>query len=226
MNDLAIATNAVTMTSIELVEFINSQRKEGESELRHDNFMSKVPKVLGEECAPNFLGTQKYGNNNTRDIYTLPKREACLMAMSYSYELQAKVFDRMTELESKAVVPVRKVSDPRLAALIESLERLDVIEQEQREQAAKTKDVEAQTLKLTERLDQIETASDHFTVLGYFRTIKASSVHLTQAATIGKRLSKLCKERKIDIGSVPDPRFGRVNTYPRFLLDEVMEEIV
>ena len=40
-----------TMSSIEMVEFINSQRKECEAELRHDNFMAKVPKVLGEEDA-------------------------------------------------------------------------------------------------------------------------------------------------------------------------------
>jgi hypothetical protein len=31
--------------------------------------------------APKFSGTQKYGNNNTRDIYTFQKREACLMAI-------------------------------------------------------------------------------------------------------------------------------------------------
>ena len=43
----------VTMTSLELVDFINSTRKKGESELRHDHFMAKVPKVLGE-AAPKF----------------------------------------------------------------------------------------------------------------------------------------------------------------------------
>lgn len=87
---------AITMSSLELVDFINDQRGEGEAVLRHDSFMDKVPKVLGDS-APKFLGTQIYGNNNTRSIYIFPKREACLMAMSYSYELQAKVFDRMTK---------------------------------------------------------------------------------------------------------------------------------
>lgn len=90
-----------SMTSLDLVDFINEQRADGEPELRHDHFMVKAPKVLGESHAPKFLGTQLYGNNNTRSIYTLPKREACLMAMSYSYELQAKVFDHMTALEAQ-----------------------------------------------------------------------------------------------------------------------------
>lgn len=97
---------SITMTSLELVDFINSERGEGEAELRHDHFMAKVPKVLGENLAPQFLGTSHYvngaGNNVPRNVYTFPKREACLMAMSYSYDLQAKVFDRMTMLEAQA----------------------------------------------------------------------------------------------------------------------------
>lgn len=98
-------TNEVTMSSPEIVDFINKFRKETATvekpykELRHDDFMRKVPGVLGDKHAPKFIGTQNYGNNNTRHIYNFPKREACLMAMSYSYELQAQVFDRMTAME-------------------------------------------------------------------------------------------------------------------------------
>jgi hypothetical protein len=48
--------------------------------------------------------------------YTFPKREACLMAMSYSYELQAKVYDRMTALEEQARQPaVRGPKTKRVA---------------------------------------------------------------------------------------------------------------
>lgn len=104
-----------TMTSLEMVEFINSQRKDGEAELRHDHFMVKVPKVLGEEVAPKFLGTTTYingaGAHVPRNIYRFPKREACLMAMSYSYDLQAKVYDRMTALEERQ----RPISLPNFA---------------------------------------------------------------------------------------------------------------
>ena len=83
------------MTSLEMVGFINGQRPQGEAELRHDHFMAKVPKVLGE-AAPKFLGVAQFTNGTggsvSRNVYSFPKREACLMAMSYSYELQAKVF--------------------------------------------------------------------------------------------------------------------------------------
>ena len=95
-----VPAGQVTMSSLELVEFINCQRGPYEAELRHNNFMAKVPKVLGTDAAK-FLATQKYGNSNSRDIYNFPKREACLMAMSYSYELEAIVFDHMTAQEGQ-----------------------------------------------------------------------------------------------------------------------------
>ncbi|WP_310636012.1 phage antirepressor KilAC domain-containing protein [Delftia acidovorans] len=108
----------VTMTSLELVDFINSQRKEGEAELRHDHFMAKVPKVLGIEGLPNFRDTYIHPQNGqTYQCFRFPKREACLMAMSYSYELQAKVFDRMTALEAQhPTVPQTFAQALRLAA--------------------------------------------------------------------------------------------------------------
>lgn len=108
----SITTNkAPTMSSIEMVDYINAEREskakaEGLNfpckkyrKLRHDNFMKKVPRVLGEIQSPKFLGDYIDDKGRVQPCYTLPKREACLMAMSYSYELQAQVFDHMTALE-------------------------------------------------------------------------------------------------------------------------------
>jgi hypothetical protein len=129
-----------TMSSLEMVNYINAERKaKAEAEglnfpckkyrkLSHKNFMAKVSKVLGETSAK-FLADDIYvagnGAQATRQIYHFPKREACLMAMSYSYELQAKVYDYMEELDRHAhgylsysvqelqdiVAGARKVSD-------------------------------------------------------------------------------------------------------------------
>lgn len=95
--------NEVTMSSLEIVDFINEYRAKSETnpvQLRHDHFMAKVPKVLGLEGLPKFRDTYiNQQNGQTYPCYRFPKREACLMAMSYSYELQAQVFDRMTAME-------------------------------------------------------------------------------------------------------------------------------
>lgn len=113
--DLA-PTVMVTMTSLELVDYINAERQghaeaqgaqfpsKGHAKLDHADFLKKVPEVLGDD-AGNFSGVYMGGNGQERPCYRFPKREACLMAMSYSYELQAKVFDRMTALELGRALP-------------------------------------------------------------------------------------------------------------------------
>lgn len=107
--------SAPTMSSHEMVDYINAERKakaeaEGMSfpckkyrKLRHADFMKKVPKVLGEGYAKNFVHPfVSEQNGEEYPGYQFPKREACLMAMSYSYELQAKVYDYMEELDRQA----------------------------------------------------------------------------------------------------------------------------
>ena len=108
MNDLIVASSngTVTMSSIELVDFINNHRIDGEAELQHKNFLAKVPVVLGQNQSAEFLADYRDARGRAQKCYRFPKREACLMAMSYSYDLQAKVFDRMTELESRQHVTI------------------------------------------------------------------------------------------------------------------------
>ncbi|EDT2838627.1 Rha family transcriptional regulator [Salmonella enterica subsp. enterica] len=101
-----------TMSSLQMVDYINADRKakaqaEGMDfpckkyrKLRHADFTKKVPNVLGQGYAKNFAHPFKNEQNGEEyPGYLFPKREACLMAMSYSYELQAAVYDYMEELD-------------------------------------------------------------------------------------------------------------------------------
>lgn len=118
MFKLSNTDGVATMSSLEMVEYINSTREVGAAELRHDHFMVKVQKVLGFD-APKFLGTQTYGNNIKRQVFNFPKREAMLMAMSYSYELQAQIFDAWQDAEEALKKPVALIpnfDDPIAAA--------------------------------------------------------------------------------------------------------------
>jgi hypothetical protein len=96
-----------TMLSTEIVKIINDMREEGAAELRHDHFMTKVEKVLGED-APKFRGIYKDKYGREKPCYALPKREAELMVMSENYKVQAAVYDRMTELEHQVIKPKLK----------------------------------------------------------------------------------------------------------------------
>lgn len=192
----------LTVTSLELVEFINSQRGEGEAVLRHDDFMRKVPKVLGEEGARKFSDTYIHSQNGqTYQCYRFPKREACLMAMSYSYELQAKVFDRMTALESGQQLAT--IKDPQLAAMVTMLTQLDAVKQEQVAQRSEIADIRA---KLT------ATPDEYYTVAGY-ASLRGISIDTKRANLLGRKASKISKEYGLDIGKAHSAIHGTVNTY-------------
>ena len=96
-----------TMSSLDMVAYINATREAGKPEVRHDNFLGKVPNVLGYSLSTKFLGHKDIAfgvNGQTRrsPVYNFPRREAMLMAMSYSYKLQAVVFDAWQAAEAKA----------------------------------------------------------------------------------------------------------------------------
>lgn len=89
------------MSSVEIVDVINAMRGPGKAELRHDDFLRKLRTHPGIN-ARNFSGFYVGGNGKQEPCYYLPKREAELMVMSESLEVQTKVYDRLTELEAEA----------------------------------------------------------------------------------------------------------------------------
>jgi hypothetical protein len=117
MNTLKLLIKNNTMSSIDLAKLCI-----GEAPQAHGDFMRKALKVLGEKAVTTFSVTAFYDANGAkreRTILELPEREACLMAMSYSYELQAKVYDAW------------KSSTPVLSRVEIARENLRLIEREE-----------------------------------------------------------------------------------------------
>lgn len=127
--------NVATMTSLEIVELINKERANlyatGAAkkfvDLQHKSFLTKVVQTLGEEASAKYFAHVEIevGNGAKRatPIYIFPKREATLMAMSYSAKISAAVYDAMTaaearvqELEKPAALALPNFSNPAEAA--------------------------------------------------------------------------------------------------------------
>jgi anti-repressor protein len=68
------------------------------------------------------------------------------------------------------------------------------------------------------------TESQFYAVMGYAR-LNNLKLGDDIARSIGIRTSKLCKERGILIDSTHHPRYGRINTYPESILEEVFNEM-
>lgn len=102
MNLTVLSDNQqLTMSSLEIAELTGK---------RHDHVMTDIKTMLEalEKDAPDFSGTQTYGNNNTRKIYNLPKRETLILVSGYRVDLRATIIDRWQELEQKALPNVQQ----------------------------------------------------------------------------------------------------------------------
>lgn len=68
---------------------------------RERDFIKKASQVLGNETTRNLSHREIYNDKGqTREVLYLPQRETMLMCMSYSYELQAEVYDAWKESEA------------------------------------------------------------------------------------------------------------------------------
>lgn len=147
----------LTMSSVEIVEVINAMRAPGKAELAHRTFMEKVRNHPGIN-AQNFLHIYFDPLNREQNCYYLPKREAELMVMSESLEVQTKVYDRLTALEA-AVVP--KLPQSYAEALMELALNVQRTEALQLENAAKATQIEQQTMLIEHQKPAVEFVEDY-----------------------------------------------------------------
>lgn len=117
-----------TISSLDLVSLINTIRKEEgiETVLRHDHFLVKIEKELGEDSQL-FRSAYKNLQNREMPCYNLPKDEATLMLMSESRGVRKGVLLKLRELEAKQPkIPTTFSEALRLAS-----EQAEQIEQQQ-----------------------------------------------------------------------------------------------
>ena len=111
-----------------------------------------------------------------------------------------------------------------------SLTQLDILAQSiavLQEQERRLRDVEENQKSIEEKVAVIEaktrTRPDYFTVVGY-AMLNEIDVNIKLASSIGRKAASLCKKRGIPTEEIPDPRFGRVKTYPESILREVFDQ--
>lgn len=86
----------------------------------------------------------------------------------------------------------------------------------EREQARMARDLK----QVNQRLDMLDGDTGYATILAYARR-RGWTLPLELANALGRNAAQGCKNRSVLIGTVADERFGRVNSYPIALLDEM-----
>ena len=79
------------------------------------------------------------------------------------------------------------------------------------------------SIKRLENNQRRTVTSNHLTVIAYanIKGIKPKSYH---APSVGKKATKICREKDLLIGTTVDSRYGLINTYPVEVLDEIFFE--
>lgn len=139
-----------------------------------------------------------------KEISMLQRNDKGKQARKYFIEVEKNWKERQ-----KSLTPAEMLLQ-QCQMLVEQERRLRDVEENQKSIEEKVSIIEAKT----------KTTPDYFTVVGY-ATLHEIDVNVKIASSLGRKAAMLCKKRGIPTEEIPDPRFGRVKTYPEAVLDEV-----
>ena len=88
---------------------------------------------------------------------------------------------------------------------------------------ANTVESNDKSIKRLENNQRRTVTSNHLTVIAY-ANIKGKRPKSYHAPSIGKKATKICREKDLLIGTTVDSRYGLINTYPVEVLDEIFFE--
>lgn len=157
-------------------------------------------------------------NGQTYPMFVMNRDGFTLLAMGFTgdkalrFKLDyIKAFNAMEERISKPQPLTQGQMLVQMAQAYEAQERM-LLEQQEKQRVMET------------QIHRLECATDvnygFMAVLGY---AKLHGIVITRkvAATVGKAVSKYCRENKIQYGSQKHPIFGNVNIYPDHALQAV-----
>lgn len=144
-----------------------------------------------------------------KEISMLQRNEKGKQARKYFIEVEKNWKERQ-----KSLTPAEMLLQ-QCQMLVEQERRLRDVEENQKSIEEKVSIIEAKT----------KTTPDYFTVVGY-ATLHEIDVNVKIASSLGRKAAMLCKKRGILMEEIPDPRFGRVKTYPEVVLDEVFNSSI
>ena len=129
------------------------------------------------------------------------------LSMMARTETGEQIRNYFIEIEKRATKPLSQ-----LDILAQSIQILQAQEKRISEIDDRVKVIEAKQT----------THQNWFTIAGYGTLLKIQ-VGIKLAASLGRKACNLCRQLGIEPEEIPDPRFGKVKTYPENVLKQVFD---
>lgn len=218
----------VSVENVNGVLVTTSNRVAEELGVRHDNLLVKIEEYLSKFNSPEVSGQfyipSNYKATNGRSVknYLITEKGIAQLIGGYSgavpkaFDLNVAYINKFEEMK-EALREQKTLSIPEQLLinaqyLVEVEKRINSVEENVEEFK---KDISR-----LENNQRREVTSNHLTVIAYanIKGIKPKSYH---APSIGKKATKICRERNLRTGTVVDSKYGLINTYPMEVLDEI-----
>lgn len=227
MNDLVFVgqNDRVLTTSLKVAEIFGKE---------HSKVMRDITNLYCSDDfrAANFGGSSYTSEQNKQfPMYEMTKDGFTFLVMGYTGKKAAAFKEAYIKRFNEMEAELRKKDNPTELlmasekAYLDQRDRIDEIDRRDRNHGlmignlwSKFCDMFADVEYLKQKMS---TETNYFTVAGYcsYRGIRITS---QTASRLGRRASKMCKNRNLPIEQLTDKRYGKVNAYPYEVLKEII----
>ena len=192
-----------TMTSTQLAEMLGQRKIDIHKDIRRI-FQDRID----EGKIPSSKDSRGYVTE-----YHLPELESKMFVAKKDINYLEKITQFWIDQNSKVLSPAEQ--------LLENAKRLVAHERELAAIKSRQDTLEREQFETKVQVAALVEGEGYYTIVGYCN-LHNKKVDNKQAAELGKRAAEICRNQKFSIGSASHPLFGKVNTYPKEILDKII----
>ena len=197
-------TTVTQMTSLEVTEITGKEHKSVLRDIRDEIEKLESQRIFTEHIFVPSEYQDKTGR--TLPMYILTREGVLQLAARYDAVVRFKLIEKVSQ-PAKVLSPVQQLL-AQAQILVEMDSRVGAVEQ---------------GVRRLEHNCRRTITSNQLTVIAY-ANMKGIRPDEYNSSVIGRKATKLCKERNVLVGKVVDSRYGLINTYPEEILDEIFFE--
>ena len=197
-------TTVTQMTSLEVAEITGKEHKSVLRDIRDEIEKLESQRIFTEHIFVPSEYQDKTGR--TLPMYILTREGVLQLAARYDAVVRFKLIEKVSQ-PAKVLSPVQQLL-AQAQILVEMDSRVGAVEQ---------------GVRRLEHNCRRTITSNQLTVIAY-ANMKGIRPNEYNSSAIGRKATKLCKERNVLVGKVVDSRYGLINTYPEEILDEIFFE--